>query len=72
MSDTTINVITLPEPLRRRIRSTRVRISEDNGSVILTPITTTESKSLLGLLPDSRFTTEKYLAQKKADKELES
>ena len=72
MSDVTINVSTLPEPLRCRIRSTRVRISENNGSVILTPLTTTESKSLLGLLPDSRFTTEKYLAQKKADKELES
>ena len=72
MSDTTINVRTLPEILRRRIRSNRVRISEDNGSVILTPVATTEPKNLLGLLPDGRFTTEKYLAQKKADKELES
>ena len=71
MRDTIINVTTLPDTLRPRFRSKRVRVSEDNGSVILTPVSY-ETTNLWGLLPDDRFTTEKYLEQKKADKELEA
>ena len=38
MPDTIINVKTLPESLSRRFRSNRVRVTEDNGNVILAPI----------------------------------
>ena len=73
MNDTIINVGTLPPTLKRRFRSKRVYVREDNnGSVILTPCTSTKPPDLWGLLPDGKFTTEKYLEQKKADKELEA
>ena len=38
MQETILNVNTLPEPLSRRFRSSRVRVTEDNGNVILAPI----------------------------------
>jgi len=72
MEDMIINVSTLPEQLHRRFHSERVRIREDNGSVILTPVISTESTDLWGLLPCDKFTSADYLAQKKQDKDMES
>ena len=69
--DEILNVKTLPEPLYRRFRSDRVRVHEENGVVTLTPVDNAEPADLWGLLPDGKFTTEKYLAQKRADKDLE-
>ena len=72
MDDMILSVSTLPEPLHRRIRSDKVRVHEDNGTIILTPVTKMdEPADLWGLLPEGQFTTEKYLAQKRLDKELE-
>lgn len=73
MDDMILSVNTLPEPLHRRFRSERVRVREENGSVILTPVADTNPKhtSLWGLLPEGLFTTEEYFAQKRQDKELE-
>ena len=72
MEETIINVSTLPEQLHRRFRSERVRVREDNGSVILTPIISKESTDLWGLLPSGKFTTADYLTQKEQDKDMES
>jgi len=72
MDEMIINVSTLPEQLHRRFRSERVRIREDNGSVILTPVISKESTDLWGLLPSDKFTTADYLTQKKQDKDMES
>ena len=44
MQETILNVNTLPEPLSRRFRSSRVRVTEDNGNVILAPVFTDEIK----------------------------
>ena len=71
MDETIMSVNTLPELLNRRFRSGRVRVREENGVMTLTPVASTEPTDLWGLLPDGMFTTEKYLAQKKLDKELE-
>ena len=69
--DEILSVKTLPEPLIRRFHSDRVRVHEENGVVILTPVVNAEPTDLWGLLPDGKFTTEKYLAQKRQDKDLE-
>ena len=67
MDEIILNVSTLPEPLHRRIRSPKVRVREENGEIILTPILnieitnkTKEPKRKLGFvkgspLPDSFF-----------------
>lgn len=72
MEDSILNVNTLPESLHRRLRCDKVRVHEENGTVILTPITDIKPTELWGLLPEGLFTSEKYLAQKRRDKELES
>ena len=38
MDDTILNVNTLPYPLLRRIHSEKVRIHEENGVIMLTPV----------------------------------
>jgi hypothetical protein len=38
MEEMIMNVNTLPEPLYRRFRSDRVRVHEENGVVMLTPV----------------------------------
>jgi hypothetical protein len=72
MNEIILETKALPEPLYRRIRSDRVRVHEENGSIVLTPVIgNEESTDLWGLLPDGAFTTEKYLVQKRSEKELE-
>ena len=67
MKDMIIKVNTLPETLHRRLRSERVRVREENGEIILTPVVnndnlgeTPKPKLRLGFvdlppLPDSFF-----------------
>jgi hypothetical protein len=73
MDDMILNVNTFPEPIHRRIRSDRVRVREENGVVMLIPVTNTKPKttSLWGLLPEGMLTTEKHLAIKHAGVEAE-
>ena len=60
MDDSIISVNTLLELLQRRIHSGKVRVREENGDIILTPITSTDivdathkPKRQLGFLPGS-------------------
>jgi len=60
MKDSIVSVNTLLELLQRRIRSGRVRVREENGDIILTPIaiadtigTEQKPKRQLGFLPGS-------------------
>ena len=77
MNDMVLSVNTLPEPLYRRFRSDRVRVHEENGVVMLTPIHDSHQDAWMALeqlrdmLSDGRMSTESYVAQKQLDKELE-
>jgi virulence-associated protein VagC len=71
MQELMLNTNTLPDTLHSRIRADRVSVREENGTIILTPVTKSQTTNLWGLLPDDKFTSEKYLAQKRQDKELE-
>lgn len=44
MDDMILNVSTLPEPLHRRFRSDRVRVHEENGVIMLTPVDAVEEQ----------------------------
>ena len=72
MHDSIVSVDTLQDTLYKRIRSDKVRVHEENGAIILTPVSKSESTNLWGLLQGDKFTTEKYLAQKSKDKELDA
>ena len=77
MIDMIISVKALQEQLPHRIRSERVRFHENNGVITLTPIEEPEIDfwngldELRAIFSDGRMSTEKYVAQKQIDKELE-
>ena len=77
MEDTIINVNTLPETIHRRLLSKRVRVREENGIVLLIPIQDSSDdvwaavEQLQEMFADSSISTERYVAQKQIDKELE-
>ena len=76
MIDIIINVKTLPETLRRKIRSSRIQVSENNGAVILTPVDNANEQlmsvnRIFGMFSDGKISTEKYIAQKQLDKDME-
>jgi len=54
MEEMILNVNTLPEPLYRRFRSDRVRVHEENGVVVLTPIQETQEEPQTALTPQQQ------------------
>ena len=73
MSDMVLDVQTLPEMIFSRISTERVRIHEENGSIILTPIIEKKQSFdvLFGMFSDGRISTEEYMKEKQIEKELE-
>ena len=73
MSDMVLDVQTLPEIIFSRISSEKVRIHEENGSIILTPVIEKKQNFdvLFGMFSDGRISTEEYMKEKQIEKELE-
>jgi hypothetical protein len=65
----------LPEPLARLICAEKIRVREVDGTITLTPLVQDESEDYISKLRGScadKLTSDKFLAQKRADKELEA
>ena len=73
MSEMILNAVSLPEPLFRLVRSDKVKVSEENGKIYLTPILKVHKKGypLRGSAADCGFTVDEFLEKKHAEKELE-
>ena len=71
MSETIINVNTLPETILRLFPSGKVKIREDGGIVTLIPLKADDDCPLYGFFGDGKLSTERFLEQKRLDKELE-
>ena len=73
MSDMVLDVQTLPEIVFSKIASEKVRIHEENGSIILTPIIEKKQNFdvLFGMFSDGRISTEEFMKEKQLEKELE-
>lgn len=73
MEDIILNVNTLPAPLYRYIRSERVKASESNGVITLIPIDDKKvsANRLFGMFSDGKLSVDKFMEQKRSDKELE-
>ena len=73
MSDIVLDIQTLPKMLFSRISSEKVRLREENGSIILTPVI--EKKQdfdiLFGMFSDGKLSTEDYIKEKRMEKEME-
>ena len=67
-----LNVETLPIQIRSKFKVSRVFVKEENENIILTPVKEkSERGNLWGLLSDGSISTEKFMEQKRKDRELE-
>ena len=64
----------LPEALFTRISTPKVKIYEENGSFVVTPVTENEKSfdGLIGMFSDGKLSIDNFLAQKQFDKALEN
>jgi virulence-associated protein VagC len=74
MSDMILDVQTLPETILSKIHTEKVRVHEENGSIILTPVIEKKQNFdvLFGMFSDGKISTEEYMKEKQIEKELEN
>jgi hypothetical protein len=74
MADMTLDAHILPEPIFSKIRTPKVKIHEENGSIILTPLSEEKPRfdHLIGIFSDGKMSIDKFLQQKQLDKRLEN
>jgi len=74
MADTILDVQTLQEAIFSKIPTKKVRMHEENGSIILTPIVEPKQNfdALFGMFSDGKISTEEYMREKQLEKELEN
>ena len=74
MSDMILNINMIPDAIFSRIKTEKVRLHEENGTFILTPVEE-EKKSfdrLVGMFSDGKLSIDNYLKEKQLEKELEN
>ena len=73
MTDIVLDVHTLPEMIISKIPTKKVRVHEENGSIILTPIIDKKQNFdiLFGMFSDGKISSEEYMKEKQIEKELE-
>ncbi|MDR3237204.1 MAG: hypothetical protein LBT84_01740 [Spirochaetia bacterium] len=63
----------LPEPIISYIHSEKIKIFEENGNIVLSPIKDKPNlDELFGMFNDGKLSTEKFIQQKAIEKELEN
>ncbi len=62
----------LPESIAQKIKGEKVEIVETDEGILIKPVQDNPIKELRGFLKGNNFTTEKYLNQKRQEKELEN
>jgi virulence-associated protein VagC len=74
MSDTVLDIQTLPETVFSKFHVEKVKLQESNGSIILTPIVEKEQNFdiLFGMFSDGRLSSEDFIKEKQMEKELEN
>ena len=62
----------LPEPIYSYIQSEKIRVFEENGNVILSPIKKTpNANELFGMFSDGKLSSKDFIKQKAVEKEME-
>jgi hypothetical protein len=74
MTDMIMDLQTLPETIFSRIHTQKVKVHEENGSIVVTPFSEEKSRfdHLVGIFSDGKMSIDNFLAQKQMDKELEN
>ena len=73
MNEIILNTNILPEPLLRMIKSERVKVRQVDGVVSLCPVQEQRDglDQLFGLFSDGPMSVDKFMAEKRAEKDLE-
>ena len=75
MTDVIIDINMVPKTIFSRTKTKMVKIHEENGSFVLTPIMEKNERSfdrLIGMFPDGKLSINNYLNEKRLEKELEN
>jgi hypothetical protein len=73
MESMIINREILPEPIFSYIHSEKIKISEENGNIILAPIKHKPNvNDLFGMFNDGKLSSDDFIQQKAIEKELEN
>jgi len=70
MESLVLSIDALPPLIREKFNTPKVSVQELDGRIILMPVRE-KPASLWGLLSDGKLSSEKFLEQKRRDKELE-
>jgi hypothetical protein len=63
----------LPEPIFSYIHSERIRIFEENGNIVLSPLKIKQNvNELFGMFNDGKLSSEGFIKQKAIEKEMEN
>jgi hypothetical protein len=63
----------LPEPIISYIHSERIRMSEEDGNIVLSPLKDNpDLDELFGILSDGKLSSEEFIREKAIEKELEN
>ena len=74
MADMILDINMVSEVILSRIKTEKVKLHEENGSLILTPVMGKEKSfnRLTGMFSDGKLSIDNYLKEKQLDKELEN
>jgi hypothetical protein len=62
----------LPEPIFSCVRSEKIRIFEENGNIVLSPVKNRlNAKELFGMFDDGKLSSFDFIKQKALEKEME-
>jgi len=72
VTEIVIDTRTLPEPIMRMIHTKKVKVRENRGDFVITPVREESVECpLLGMFADGKISADKFMARKQAEKELE-
>jgi hypothetical protein len=73
MTETVLDIQSLPENIFSRISTKKVRVYEENGTITLTPFYEEKPRfdHLIAMFSDGKISIDDFLKEKESEKELE-
>jgi hypothetical protein len=63
----------LPEPIISYLHSEKIRMFEENGNIVLSPLkTNTDVNELFGMFNDGKLSSEDFIREKAIEKEMDN
>jgi len=75
MSDMVLDIKTLPDMIFSRISTEKVRIHEENGNIVLSPVKNKPKPNindLFGMFNDGKLSSHDFIKDKAIERELEN